>query len=476
MASTAREVYYSVDHSLYKLRQKRVAVYVRVSRETETKHVSVEAQKQFLLEEIGARANWEFVGFYVDEGVTGTKMHRPAFDKMLRDARAGKIDIILTKSISRFGRNNSEMQKVLQELKSMDVTVIFDSDKLSTANPMAMMSIQLMGIQAENEARQTSENQKWSIRKRWEKGIPTYSRPYGYEMRDHEYKVIPEEAEVIRRIFDMYLSGKGVATIAKTLNHEGIPSRMGVKWSRNSISYILRNEKYAGNLILQKWYKKDFISKLGKMNYGELPMYLVENAHEPIITIDTYEKTQEEIKRRAGRRAQAPEQTTRLFSQLLICGGCGNTMYYKVNKGNGTFRELWMCKKHMELGKEVCPTRSIREDILIQTTKEVLMEQGIIPKPRRRKNYSKVKQKEITLTNEFLKDHILRIVVREDQKLEYQLFNGEIVIKPWQYESRSKSWTPEMRQKARERTIQQNRRRKEETKKEGVNAEEGETK
>ena len=445
MATQTKTIHYNLATNLRQFKKRRVAVYARVSRESEVKHLSIEAQKKHLKEDINMRPDWEFVDFYVDEGITGTRMDRPEFSRMMKDARDGKLDIILTKSVSRFGRNYTAVQTILQELIELGVIVIFNSENIRSDDPDAMLCLQFLGIQAEAEAKQTSDYQKWAIRTRFQMGIPTYARPYGYKMKDLKLNVIPEEAEVVKRIFDMYLSGMGRERICRQLTNENIPSPTGVKWRESTICGILRNEKYTGNMMLQKWYVQDFKTKLGKRNCGELPMYLVEDTHEPIITKEIFEATQEEIKRRsikAKKKTKNYKPSTRLFSQLLYCGYCGNSMHYKFSKGNGTKRDLWVCEYHTRLGRDACPTKCLREYVLKKATYEVLLSNNLI-------------KENSVLTHELLKEHIYKIIVLEDQQLEYHLRNDSVVTQKWEYESRSKSWTSEMRKRARERTLKQ---------------------
>lgn len=451
MSTEEKTIHYDIGYTLRQLRKKRVAVYARVSRDGEVKHHSIEAQMENLKADITKRPDWEFVDFYVDEGISGTKLNRPEFNRMMDDARAGKIDIILTKTVSRLGRNSAALLKVLQELKELDVTVIFDGENINTADPNALFYLQFRAVQAETEARQNSEYQKWAIRNRYKQGIPNNARPYGYVMVDHHLEIVPEEAEVIKRIFTMYLSGMGRQTICKALNSEGILPLMSTKWQQSTICGVLRNEVYVGDLLLQKNYVRDFLTKQNRRNRGELPMYLVQDAHEPIIDRETFEKVQTEIERRKKLHTglnKRTKQEPRLLSQLIVCGHCGKSLYYKLNHGSAE-RRLWGCKTHFELGSSHCPVKSIREDILINLTKEILLQENLI-------------SENTPLTNQLLKTHIKRIIAKENQELEYRLSTGKVITRTWKNPSRSESWTPEMREAARKRAIIQNAKRKEE--------------
>lgn len=429
----------TLDHLLRQFDTQKVAVYARVSKESEVKHHSIESQKQYLEEYIEQHPDWEFAGFYVDEGITGTTMNRPALNRLMQDARNGKIDIILTKAVSRLGRNTSAVLKLLHELKRLGVAVIFDNENVSTRDPEGMFYLQTLCIMAEAEARQNSEYQKWAIRNRFKEGIPNSARPYGYEMIDHQLIVIPEEAEVVKKIFSMYLSGMGILAICKELNKGGIKTLNGLKWRDTTIYRILHNEAYVGDLLLQKTYVSDYLSKERKRNEGDLPKYLVVDCHEAIIDRETFDKVQAELVRRGivnNKKVRKKPPKKRLLSQLIYCEHCDKALYYKLISG----RETWVCKKHFTLGPEYCSLKPIREDILIKTTSEILLSKKLI-------------KKDTNLTNELLHNHIQRIIAKDNQELEYHLSSGEVIIRTWQYESRKKSWTPEMKKKAREKAL-----------------------
>ena len=446
MASTSTtNIRYIPATSLTRFKPRRVAVYARVSREGEQKHHSIKMQTENLKQQVENHPGWIYKGVFIDEGITGTKLERPELNHLIEKARAGEIDIILTKSVSRLGRNHSETLKLIQELRELGVTIIFDNEHFTSMDSNADFRLHCLAIQAEKESKQCSENQLWSLKNRFMQGIPTSTRPYGYIMKDYKFHVVPEEAEVVRMIYDYYLSSLGYGRISKKLNEQGIPSLKGGKWHEMSIRDILTNEKFTGDLLLQKYYTIDHRTKLKKVNKGQKPQILIRDAHEQVITKEQFEAVQKEMKRRAelyGKRDTRNLKTgNRLFSQLLCCGYCGKRFMFKQSRfGNGYVRELWICPDHHHLGNAVCPVKAVRDDILVKTTTEVFNEQGIkIPVNG--------------LTNELLKNHIRRIIVHEGNILEYQLLTGETVMKEWHYESRKKSWTPEMKQKAREKAL-----------------------
>ena len=435
---------------------KKVAVYSRVSREGEVKHHSITMQKEHLEQYVLGHPNWVFTRHYVDEGKTGTKFNRPAFNEMMADARAGKIDIILTKTVSRFGRNMQAVLETIHELKDLDVTVIFDNEGLRTDNPDAIFQLHYLAIQAEVESKQTSDYQKWAIRNRFKKGIPTYIRLYGYEMEEHILKVVPEEAKVVKRIYKMYLSGMGLEAITKRLNQDGIPSPHGTRWRKATIYYILRDEKYTGDLLLQKTFRKDYLTKKRINNHGELPQYLVLGAHEKIIDKATFEKTQKEIIRREEINHQIVINTKspsdhidasepRPFTGLIQCSHCNAKFIYKAVRNSKIKRELWVCNDYLAYGKKHCSNKAIPEGILMDATREVLYSHHLIKKDKDGKFPE--------LTHNLLTSLITKIIAHEDMTLEYHLADGEIVMKTWQFKSRRESWTPEMRALARKRAL-----------------------
>lgn len=440
-----------LDYSLNQYKKKRVAVYARVSRTGEMKHQSIEAQKKNLKADIEKHPGWVFAGFYVDEGFTGTKMNRPEFTRMIEDARAGKIDIIMTKKVSRFGRNTTEVLKILQELKEMDVIVIFDGDQVNTADSKGMLRIYYQSVMAEKEAQQNSENKKWSIRNRYKKGIPNTFRPYGYTLVDHKLQIVPEEAKIVKQIFKMYLSGMGKQMICKKLNSKGCRTHNGVVWQEPVIHDIIRNTVYTGDLLLQKTYIHDYISKKKAKNNGDLPQYYVQNAHEAIIDRATFEKVQQEINRRKNiydGTNKANKTVPRLFSQLIQCSHCGNNMHYKLYHGSSE-RKTWVCGTYAKLGPKYCPVKPIREDVLFSNTVKILVSEKLI-------------KKDTPITKELLNTHIKKITANENYELEYKLANGKTIIKSCKCPSRSESWTPEMKQRAREKSLALNAKRKEE--------------
>lgn len=418
----------------------RVAAYARVSSEKDAAFHSLEAQQSYYEDFVGAHSDWTLVGLYSDRGISGTKPDRPEFQRMLRDCRDGKIDLVVTKSITRFARNTVVLLDTVRELKALGVDCYFEKEDMHSISPDGELLMTLLAMYAEEEARSASENQNWKIRKSFEQGIPVTGNCYGYRIVDKHFVVVDDEAKVVRRIFDMYLSGMGCAKIGKILNAEGIASPKGKGWIWTVIRKILTNEKYAGDLLLQKSYTEDFRTKRQVINHGERRQYFVKGDHEAIIPRETFDAVQEEVARRANKCSKSGTTANKkpyLFSGVVRCGNCGY-IYQHVSRKNDIY---WTCKRHYLMGVAACPSKPIPEYALVEKTKEVL---GVDE-----------------LSTDIIHERILKVVVTEHHRLTYYLKNGEIIEVCWAPHSRSRSWTDEMRQAAAARATEQRREEKE---------------
>ena len=280
-------------------KRKRVAAYARVSSGKDAMLHSLAAQVSYYSELIQRNPQWEYAGVYADENLSGTKEARPEFQRMLRDCREGKIDRILCKSTSRFARNTVTLLETARELKGLGISVSFEKENIDTMSGDGELMLTILASLAQEESRSVSENCKWRVRKKFEQGIPTGLRMYGYDVRNGSFTILPEEAEVVRRIFRMYLDGMGSERIMRVLNAEGIPAPEGGPWNAGTIMMMLRNEKYAGDLLLQKSYVNNHVEKKQLPNRGELPQYFVAEDHAPIIDRETFDAVQAEIARRS---------------------------------------------------------------------------------------------------------------------------------------------------------------------------------
>ena len=346
-------------------RKKRVAAYARVSTEQDEQQSSYEAQVDFYTRHIKNNPEWEFVEVYTDEGISGTSTKkREGFNRMIADALDGKIDLILTKSISLFARNTVDSLTAIRKLKEKGVEVYFEKENIHTMDAKGELMITIMSSLAQEESRSISENVRWGKRKSMADGkfSLAYSRFLGYEKGgDGTLRIVEEEAEIIRKIYSLYLGGQTVRTIADYLTGQGIPTPSGKKrWSVSTIMSILQNEKYKGDALLQKTYTADFLTKKVKKNHGEIQQYYVENSHPAIIDPDTFALVQNEIAER--RRSRRQMHRSSLFTAKLICGDCGGSYGRKVLQSNTQYRHhVWRCNQKYK-GDTVCATPSLRED------------------------------------------------------------------------------------------------------------------
>ena len=282
--------------------RQRVAAYARVSCGKDEMLHSLAAQVSYYSNLIQGKPEWEYVGVYTDEAETGTKDSRPEYQRLLADCRARRIDLILTKSISRFARNTVTLLETVRELKDLGVGIYFEEQNLHSLSGDGELMLTILASYAQEESRSVSENQKWRIRKDFKEGKPSNNiRIYGFDYKDFKLTIIPEEAEVVRMIFTDYLSGLGKNAIMKKLVRLKIPTKCGGRWSESTVGSILKNEKYIGDTCLQKGFIADHLTKLWKPNDGELPKYYVEGSHEAIIDRETFEAVQTEIAQRAAK-------------------------------------------------------------------------------------------------------------------------------------------------------------------------------
>ena len=328
--------------------KKRVAAYARVSMEKEAMLHSLAAQVSYYSEMIQQHSEWEYAGVYADEGLTGTKENRPQFQRLLADCRAGKVDMILVKSISRFARNTVTLLETVRELKALGIDVHFEEQNIHTMSGDGELMLTILASFAQEESRSVSDNCKWRIRSQFAQGQPTGQTIYGFDVRNGIYTIKPQEAEVVRSIYDMYLSGMGRLKIVRALNERGIPSPDGGEWVPSVVSDILRNEKYVGDLMLQKYYVNNHIEKKTLPNRGELPQYFVQDDHEGIVDRDTFLMVQVEMARRKkkyGRKKEKKIVTTEGLTGRIFCGQCGKGYNRKITRAGTPYaKPVWICR------------------------------------------------------------------------------------------------------------------------------------
>ena len=413
----------------------RVAAYARVSCGKDEMLHSLAAQISFYSKLIQGNPEWEYIGVYADEAETGTKGSRPEFQRLIADCRAGRIDLVLTKSISRFARNTVTLLETVREFKDLGVGVYFEEQNLHSLSGDGELMLTILASYAQEESRSVSENQKWRIRKDFKEGKPSNNiRIYGFDYKDCKLTIIPEEAEVVRMIFADYLSGLGKNAIMKKLVKLGVPTKCGGRWSESTVGSILKNEKFIGDTCLQKGFINDHLTKHWRSNSGELPKYYVEDSHEAIIDRETFEAVQIEIARRAAKTNHPRKLTFSDFSGLITCKRCGAKFRKKVN-GVGTkyAKVVWACATYTYRGKHECVAKRIPEDLLKEKCAEVLGLAEYDPAAFTAK--------------------VAAITVPDDGVLVFIFKDGTERALTWENRSRSESWTDEMKKTARERAM-----------------------
>lgn len=328
----------------------RVAAYARVSTDHEEQATSYEAQVEYYTHYIQTNPEWEFVGIFADEGITGTNTKkREGFNKMISSAKAGEIDLILTKSISRFARNTVDTLQTVRDLKALGVEVIFEKENLHTLDPKCEIMLTIMSSLAQEESRSISENIRWSMQKNMEQGKVSFNYKYflGYRKGpDGRPEIVEEEAEIVREIYRLFLDGKGFREIARILTERQIPTPAGkTTWACSTVRSILSNEKYKGDALLQKHYTVDFLTKEQRKNKGERTQYYIENSHPAIIDRKTFDYVQEEIERRLHPYQRYTWGEEELFRDKIICSCCGKPFLAKRRDTKNGTKFYWHCSR-----------------------------------------------------------------------------------------------------------------------------------
>lgn len=337
----------------------RVAAYARVSSDSADQLNSFASQIAYYTDVIQSEENWEFAGLYADEAVSGTTTSsRNDFQRLLEDCRSGKIDRILVKSISRFARNTLDCIQTVRELKSLGITVLFEKEGIDTGHLGSEMMLSILGAAAQEESLSISRNLKWSYRRRMRSGdFITCSAPLGYYLKDRTLIPDPQETPVVQYIFDSYLSGKSITEITTELNAAD-PS---VHWHYIHVRYILSNEKYIGNSLVQKKYTSDTLPFYRKKNCGEISQFYIQNTHQGIISQEQFNQVQKILSKREEQHFTHPEQEPSPYRQLLICSECGATLRRRVNRE----KVSWVCGRHLR-EKELCSLQKVPEPELLE--------------------------------------------------------------------------------------------------------------
>lgn len=347
----------------------RVAAYCRVSTDMEEQESSYKAQVRHYTEYIQGNPAWELAGIYADEGISGTDTKkREEFNRMMDNCTAGKIDLIITKSISRFARNTVDCLRCIRKLKAQHIAVYFEKENINTLDAKGEVLITIMASLAQQESQSISQNVKMGIHYQFQQGKVrlNHSCFLGYTKDSSgNLIVVQEEAEIVRRIFREFLAGKSTRKIALDLTRDGIPTATGRrKWHDSTIRSMLRNEKYMGDVLLQKTFTVDFLTKKKVKNLGELPQYYVENSHEPIISREIFQQAQGEFLRRehlcSASGMREVHSCKYALSGRMICSCCGSS-YRRMRSNTPTQNTIWRCKMHLK-SKDACPGRSVKEN------------------------------------------------------------------------------------------------------------------
>ena len=362
------------------VRKLRVAAYCRVSTEEEEQQGSFEIQKLYYTEKINSTPEWEVAGIYADDGISGVHTKkRDGFNQMIQDCKKRKIDLILTKSISRFARNTLDSIQYVRMLKQMGIAVVFEKENINTATMNSEMILTVLSAFAQAESESISQNVARGKRMGYKHGkfaFP-YGRIIGYRKgADGKPEIVPEQAEIIRLIFNSYLQGDSLQSIKAKLETAGaLTARGNTAWSAQSIQRILQNEKYCGDVLLQKTFTEDVLTGVHKKNTGQLPQYYIENYHEGIVSKQMFREVQAEIARRNSKSAVNQHKRRRgrynskyALSERLFCGNCGS-LYKRVTWNiHGRKEIVWRCVNRVTYGTKFCHNSpSVQEEVLHQT-------------------------------------------------------------------------------------------------------------
>ncbi len=367
----------TVPASVYGVQKTRVAAYCRVSTDSTEQESSIESQRKHFEMLIRSHGEWEFKGIYWEAGVSGTKReYRPELRRLLNDCREGRVDLVLTKSISRFARNTADCLDMVRKLLALGVGVLFEKERIDTRTIDSELLMTLFSSVAEEESRSISTNAKWAVKKRFASGTYRFSKaPFGYRLENGSYSVDSDRAAVVRRIFGEVLSGKGTLTIAKELNEEGIGTgtkkRNGTEgqWSSAIILGMIRNLSYTGDILMQKTYTDTSFRRM--KNQGERDQYYMDGHHEAIVSHEIFENANRVIAERAAKMDGEDTHRRYPLSDRLTCACCGGPMKRITARRNGDVRYYWGCSAHTK-DAGICPMRREKEESLFNAFMNML--------------------------------------------------------------------------------------------------------
>jgi DNA invertase Pin-like site-specific DNA recombinase len=407
----------------------RVAAYARVSDGKDAMLRSLSAQVGYYSGYIQSRNDWQYAGVFADEAATGTTDERSGFQRMLDECRAGNIDMIITKSVSRFARNTVITLETVRELRQLGISVYFERENINTLSGDGELLLSLLASFSQEESRNVSENVKWYYKKKFENGeLAGFRFMYGYDIKRGEVEINEEQAAVVRRIFSMYLDGMGTTAISDTLRNENIRGIRGGEFVPHSISALLRNEKYTGNALFQKKYVTDHLTKKLVLNKGERPQYYAENTHPAIINKADFDAVQERLRVSGEKYNSTGNHTNRyVFTKIIICEQCGKHYRRRIV----ACKPWWVCGSVVKYGRSACSSSRVSEHTLITAVV------GVLGLP--------------SFDESVFIEEVENIISAGQNTLWFIFKDGIEIAYKWENPSRRESWTPEMRKTASER-------------------------
>ena len=414
--------------------KKRVAAYARVSSGKDAMLHSLSAQVSYYSNLIQSNPDWLYAGVYSDEAKTGTKENRDGFLRLVADCRDGRINMVITKSISRFARNTVTLLETVREFKLLGVDVYFEEQNIHTMSADGELMLSILASYAQEESLSASENQKWRIRKGFEKGeLINWRFLLGYNVTKAGITIDEDSAMIVREIFSRVIAGESFNSISRDLNDRGLTCALGGRWCAQRIRETVANEKYTGNAMLQKRYRNNHLEKKLCRNTGELPMFYAEETHPAIIDDETFASAQAVLQKMREATKNRPRPQKSEFTSKIYCPYCGKA--YKRNTSNGSVG--WNCSTFLSQGKAYCHGKKIPEATLKAVCAEVLGTGDY---------------------NSMVFDTLIeRIEVPEDNHLRFIFKDGRTVERTWADRSRRESWTDEMRAAARQKALERRR-------------------
>ena len=403
----------------------RVAAYARVSTQKDAMLHSLSSQVSYYNDLIQKHPGWLYCGVYSDEAVTGTKDERAGFSKLLEECEKGNVDMVVTKSISRFARNTVTLLETIRRLKTIGVDVFFEEQNIHTLSADGELMITIIASYAQEESRSASENLKWRLRKGFESGEQISMRfLFGYRVIKSKLTVDESEALIVKEVYQRFLSGESLRSIAKDLNERGVKRPLDGAWTTQCVRNLLTNEKYTGDSLLQKTFINNHLEKKKLKNNGQLPQYYAEGTHPAIIDADTFAEVQKLFE--SKRKKDKPLPSVTAFSKKIKCSCCGANFRRRVSNK----RKVWNCSTYIDKGKNFCSSHQIPEDLLEKITAKAL---GLSE-----------------FDEQVFNDNVLYIIAEKDNILRYVMRNESVIIIPYTLPSRTEYWTDEKREQARQ--------------------------